>query len=797
MLELLGAWLAFPLLSAAACLGLGLLVERLAGLRLDGVLLLPLGFAALIVLAQLVTFADPLAELATVAVVVAALAGLWLGRARWWPPRPCGWALAAALVVFGAYAAPIVLSGEATFAGYTLLGDTSIHLILSDWVGREGPHLGLGLPESSYSVALNAYLDGAYPTGTHAALAALRPFGFQALPWVYQPFLALAATMAALAVYGLVRAVIRPPALRALAAALAALPGLVYGYYLQGSVKEVVMAALLPLLAAVAVRLADRDATGRRAAIPVAVVAAAALGSLQLAAAPYVGPLGLVAAGALLLRRAEPARDRLVRVAALGALTALLALPVLVAAPSFLRTAEVSLTSGEEVGNLLEPLRPAQALGVWPRGDYRLPLVEDLTAAYLLMGAVALGALFGVLFLLRRPDRGTIAFGAAVGIGSAYAIARGSPWADGKAYMLLSPAVMVAAFAGVESLRRARRTVEALLVAAAIAAGVVWTDALAHAWADLAPRDRLEQLADIGERIAGQGPTLYPEFEEFAKFFLRDAQPVGSSESWQPAERGRLAGGGASGFGFSYELDQLDPAYVAGFRTIVLRRSPVASRPPAGWARVLETESYEVWQRRGDAEVLAHRPLGDVTHGRAAPACGDVEALAAQARRERGALAAVPRPPVAAFLTSRAQLPPGWAVDGADPLAVRPAGEGRVEGTVEVPAAGRHEVWLQGSFSRPVAVEVDGRRVGAVKPRLSPRGGWERVGEVELAAGAHAVAIVRPPAGLGPGERGANRLLGPLVLRPVPDTTEVRTVRPDGARSLCGETADWLEVVRP
>ncbi|MEX2195790.1 MAG: hypothetical protein WD844_10940 [Thermoleophilaceae bacterium] len=800
MLELLGAWLLFPLLLAAACLGLGLLTERLAGTRISGALILPLGFAALIVLAQTVTFLDPLAELATAVVVAAALAGLWLGRARLRPLAPCGWAIAAALVVFAAYAAPIVASGEATFAGYTLLGDSAIHFMLSDWVGEHGPHLGEDLTASSYSVALNTYIDTGYPTGTHAALAAVRPFGLQGVAWVYQPFLAFAAAMAALGVFALLRGTIRPHGLRALAGVLAAMPGLVYGYYLQGSVKEIVVVALLPLLAALAVRLFDRDAGGWRAVIPVAIVSAAALGALNLAAAPYIGPLALVALAALLLRRSVPVRERLLRAGALGVFTALLAVPTLASVSSFVRTAEVSLTGAEEVGNLLRPLSLAQVFGIWPRGDYRLALVEHVTVTHVLIGVVIVAAVFGLLFLLRRPAAGPLALAAATVIGSAYAIARGSPWADGKALMILSPVAMIGAMVGVESLRRSRRGIEAALVAAAIVVGVAWTNVLAYGWADLAPRDRLAELDDIAERIEGEGPTLYPEFEEFAKFFLRDAAPTGSAESWQPPPRATVVGGAGTSFGLSNELDQLDTQYVRSFPTIVLRRSPTGSRPPTGYELAFSTDSYEVWRRPADPalEVLAHQPVGEPVSGRGVPDCSAVEELVGRAREADGSLAFVPLPPVAVFATSQAPLPAGWTVDGVDALTVRPVGPGRVEGSITVPAAGRYEVWLQGSFSRPVSVELDGREVGSVEPRLSPRGGWERVGVADLGEGGLPVAVVRPDGGIAPGDHGRNRLIGPVVLRPVlgDPRADVERVPPAAGRVACEATVDWVEAIR-
>ena len=46
------AWVVFPLVLSALSLGLGLLVEVLAGIRLRGTLCSPTGFAAMIVVAD-------------------------------------------------------------------------------------------------------------------------------------------------------------------------------------------------------------------------------------------------------------------------------------------------------------------------------------------------------------------------------------------------------------------------------------------------------------------------------------------------------------------------------------------------------------------------------------------------------------------------------------------------------------------------------------------------------------------------------------------------------------------------
>src|ERR1700689_3211902 len=99
------SWVLFPLVMAAVGLGWGALVEWAAGERELGALSIPLGLAAAIVVAALLTAFDFSAQAAAPVVAIGALAGLaraW-GRAR--VPVP---ALVAALGVLLVYGAPVI-----------------------------------------------------------------------------------------------------------------------------------------------------------------------------------------------------------------------------------------------------------------------------------------------------------------------------------------------------------------------------------------------------------------------------------------------------------------------------------------------------------------------------------------------------------------------------------------------------------------------------------------------------------------------------------------------------------------
>src|SRR5579863_5250556 len=106
------SWALFPLVLAALGLGWGALVEWAGGERELGALAIPLGLAAAIVVAALLTIASATAPAAAPVVAAGGLVGL----ARAWRRTKIAPAvLAAAVGVLLIYGAPVILSGQATF----------------------------------------------------------------------------------------------------------------------------------------------------------------------------------------------------------------------------------------------------------------------------------------------------------------------------------------------------------------------------------------------------------------------------------------------------------------------------------------------------------------------------------------------------------------------------------------------------------------------------------------------------------------------------------------------------------
>src|SRR4051794_34150382 len=291
-MTLLIAWLAFPLVLAALCVGAGLLLDASAGGRIPGALLAPTGLATIIVVAQVPTLWDATAEVATPLAVVLAIAGFalsrrWRGRMSAYP-----WAVATAFGVFALYAAPIVLSGQATFAGYIRLDDTATWMALTDRVMDHGRSLA-GLPPSTYEATLAFNLGAGYPIGVFLPLGIARALVGQDVAWVIQPYMAYMGALLALGAWSITERLIKPPWLRALAAFLGAQSALLFGYYLWGGIKEMAAAAFIVSIAALAA-YAIREWQSPRPLIPLAVMSAALIGILSGGGGVWLAPILVV-----------------------------------------------------------------------------------------------------------------------------------------------------------------------------------------------------------------------------------------------------------------------------------------------------------------------------------------------------------------------------------------------------------------------------------------------------------------------------------------------------------------------
>lgn len=698
-MTLLVCWLIFPALLAALSLGCGLAVGRLSRIRLQPTLVVPVGFAAVVVIGLFATLTPATARLTVPLVLAVAAVGLASSFPRRRPEVDL-WAVGSALLVFGIFAAPVVLSGEATFAGYIRLDDTATFLAMVDRALEHGRSLD-GLAPSSYEAAL-AFNLHFYPLGSLLPLGAGAVLTGQDAAWLFQPYLAFLAALLALVLYQLAALVLSSRPLRATAAVLGSQAALLYGYALWGGIKELAAAPLVALVAALTGALFSSQRRGL-AVVPLAVAAAALVGVLSIGAAAWLLPV-LAVAGVTLLRREGGRRPLL-----LAGIGVALVVPSLVVGKYVLGKGVLgSLRNKEELGNLVAPLDPLQLGGIWPVGDFRFAPAEP-GAAYVLLAVAAAAAAIGLGVAVSRRAW-EIALYAASALGAAVAFSLfGSPWLQAKAFAIGSPVIVFAAVLGCASLVRRGRRVEGLVALAAIALGVLWSNALAYREVNLAPRAQLAELEQIGEDFAGAGPALMTEYQPYGvRHFLRKLDAEGASElRRRPVQ---LTNGSTLEKGQFADLAAFRPEELIPYRTLVLRRSPVESRPPAAYRLAWSGRFYEVWIR--DAAIA----------GSTSPCAGRVSLL--------------PVP-----------------VSGSVPVTVR--------------GGGRYEIWVGGSFRGTLTTFVDGRRVGSDRHQLTLPGHYVSLGTVELTPGPHTVELRRTTSKLRPGSGGKAWPIGPLALTPV------------------------------
>lgn len=790
---MLAAWIALPVVAVAVSFGLALLLERATGHPL-GILRVPTGLCAAICATFVVYWADGPGVLGAGMLVLGAGVGLFIGRHEIGAWRP-GWFSLAWIGAYGLHLAPVVLSGEPTWAGYNFVNDTATQMVLADYLTEHGVATPQGLEPTTAVEFVRGYLAGDYPVGSHALLGTLDELLPGALPSLYQPYIAVLAASGAVALGELARRAGLPAPAAAAAGTLAVGANLFYQYALQGNVKEVAFFMALATSAALGAQLISADRP-LRASPAAAVGFAAAFDVYSAAAAPYLLALGAMLGAAALWRRGRASLSRLLQAGAallVGALA--LATPALAGAMNFNEVASSTFSGNRgtaDLGQLLRPLKLEQAAGVWLTGDYRLPVPpgrEFLTAGF----CVLVGALLvtGTVWALRRREpAGLLLLFTTLG-SAAYLLPRLSPYADGKVLALASPIAVLGAGIGIWSVVRASRTAAALL-AVAVAVGVLWSDAFAYHTVRLAPTERLDALEDMGKRLRDRsGLVLVNEPEEFAKVYDGGANFNTPTEALTPKQIQLRTPQSFFALHFDLDLQRLD--YVQQFPTIVKRRSPDASRPPANYRRGYVNDWYESWRREPGLKVIEHLSLQDVHRPAIEPPCADVLSLAAKARR--GDLLVAARPSRMVVLdTARVQRSPSWPAHPWMPGMVVTPTPGSAAGRVRVGQGGRHEAWVAGSFGRGVEVLIDGQPVGAVEG-VNNIGQWLPVGEVVLDPGPHTLRLVRPGGNLEPGD-GYQGELGPLVLQPVDNDAALEQVRPRDARRLCGRVWDWIEVVR-
>jgi hypothetical protein len=815
---LLSAWLLFPLLLLGASAGCGLLVRAISSGALSGVLLLPVGFALTIALCTLGTSVTWLAPYAGALTVAVAILGFTLERRSLQvrlPRRISGAVLFPALAAFAAFAAigaPVVLTGTPTWTGYTRIVDIAFQMAFSQHLAEAGRSVPVG--NSSFNQTIGGLTGNGYPGGAQATLGAMAGVIRTGVPWCYQAFLAWAAAMGALALFALLRRVLTSSILCCVGAAVAIQPNILYGYALEGGIKELATAALILLATAIVVEwLAQRHDPERprsvRSLLPLAPAVAAAAASFSYGVGPW---LGLILLSAFVLSMLSPGRWRtLASWCVAGVASAALAIPTIIAGVKLFGTAKEAVKGTVEVGlgNLAGPIPEISSFGVWISGDYRFPAFAHAgTSRTFDIAIIVLGGI-GALGALWRRRWMIAAFGVTAPIALAYYVAHSGPWVELKAYTIGATMFLAMAFVGAGWLATAhprylKLPIRALgwLGASVVAGAVLYGNALTYHDQSIAPAARYRQLEQIGDRFAGMGPAFYPAFDEYSEYFLRSEGGYDLVRPPALAIRPGALNLAPGQVNFSLDLNQLELSSLKPFPLIVAPRNPVATRPPANYDLVDRTSEFEVWRRtRPASAVFSHLPLSGSPSERTVAFCRGMAATL----RKAGAgasIAYVPSATRVALNPTTTRHPSYW--HPVNPEALVSRGSGAIEGSVSLPAAGAYDISMAGSVARQLTLYVDGRRVGSLAYEERYPGQYLSFAHTKLGAGTHRIRLTRPNAGLEPGSGdgpdGSTSVLTPLVFSlQKPEDGRLLVAPASAAARVCAARVgyQWIEVLSP
>lgn len=779
------------------CLGCGLALERLLRCRLGNALLLPLGLCVAVVLV-LPLYTAGAGDAAAVALLVAVTgAGLALARDGLRARINPGWPGLAGLAAYALYMLPVIAHGRWTWAGYDFVNDSAFEMLFAEHIKHYGTSLG-NIPETSEREFLKSYLATGYPLGTQALLGTFSGLTDTPAAVIYQGYVSFLAASTAVALATISQRLVSARR-AAFAGLVAASAGITYQYAMQGAIKEIGLLAAVCATAAVACEALELRRAYVGAAL-VAVCAAAALCDYNAVALPFIGSIALLLGVAVLaLQRVRVNKRWAGPVLAGGALTALLAIPALLTLRTFFNLAQSGQGSSglgaTQFGQLLRVLPLSQISGVWLSGEYRLPVPPGKLATLTVIATVAIFALAVpcAIWALRRRQAGPLLIAGAMAMVMVVVYPRVSPYAQGKLQAIVSPAVVLLAILVLVGVRG--RLAPVAVVLALALAGAVWgSDALLYSYARVAPTGQIEAIAETGDHFKGQGLVLWNEFQEYAKLFARAAKISVPFEALTPQQV--LLRNPTYFYGHYFDLDEETLPFVEGYPVIVTRRSPTASRPPANYRLVYENSYYLGWRRTSAPRVLEHLPEQQLNSPSKPVECTALRTIVAKAPAGSELVAAV-APELAWFEPlSAADRTYGWGVDPERPGAVTTPIPGHASGVVSVRDGARYAVWVQGEFPRAIEVHVDGRAVGSVKG-WNTVGQWLQAASIDLAPGRHTIEVSKPGGRrhFGPGERAVGTIGAVILQREA--TERMQSVRLHDWRSLCGQTLDWVELVRP
>ncbi len=501
-----------------------------------------------------------------------------------------------ALIVALAFSIPFAVSGRWGIIGVGFNNDLGLHLAWAEWLRS-----GLGpAPEAGY------------PLGPHAlaaAIAALPGIGL-GQAFVGEIFaigiLTALVTLTALDDLG--------PARRVLAAVLVAIPYLGASYFAQGAFKETGEALFVLAFALLLHRLERERAEAGAPAISTAIIGLTLATGIffSYSFAGLAWPLVIFAIWALTyapLRRALAPREwlstlrqpaTLLIIAVLGVLAVLTVVGPFAFIHGFNRVAGT---------NTYGPVSPLEVLGVWPASNYRLNAAggAQLTGLATLIAAAAI-LLGGTWWLRRRNFAVPVALAGCTLLYLA-SLASSGEYSQAKALMIAAPLAMLVAIRPLlfELGRRSTMRVAWAVVAVAFIGGAAYSSLLVLRDAPIGPPGHGSELQAFIPIVHGE-PVLYAGQDRYAAYELIGADTHVPLVEFPDAD---VSPSPEKPFdtGDAYspiDFDSFSHATLDRFPYVITGRAAWNSEAPSGFKRIAATPSYILWKRTGTPPENRH-----------------------------------------------------------------------------------------------------------------------------------------------------------------------------------------------
>jgi hypothetical protein len=743
------------LVVSAAAIGQGVAV--LAGAR-EWVWWAPgAGLCVMVSVAGLLIHApgDAATVAATLAVLTVAALGFRVVRTALVAALPD--AVPAALITLAAVLLPFAVSGRTGILGVGQNNDMSAHLTTAWWLQHRLGSPGIG-------AVGGALPDVGYPLGPHALAAALS-LGHISLVHAFNAVIVVAAPLTALVALGALKEVRRPA--RIAAAALVGLCYLAVSYLVQAAFKETLEALILITAVLIARDVAGGRLAGWRAGLALGVVAG---GAIHVYSYPGLAWPIMAVGGITLASRAW----RLMLRAAPGVLlpAALLIAP---AAGRILDFYNSPFAGENHNGNLVNAVRPLEALGVWLNADFRFdphPLWPTVVLGAL--AAVALAAAIWRLVSRREPVL-AVALATSVVL-YVYAAATKSIYVSAKTLAVLAPLAALTMAAGLLGARSG-----ALLRGLALVIGLAAAASsfLALRDARVGPVTHEQELASLRPKL-GHHSTLFMGNDDFTQWDLHGANVAIAHVLYAPG-RAYTRPSKQLGEFETLDFDNFLPQTLDRFRYVIGSNTPYASVPPPNFRLIASTRSFQLWRRSGRTPL--RWPVDpDGAPGGVLNCRSSVGRLRLGGAGPRGTAGVLPRPVAISQADWRGQ--PRRAGDSA-------------AATVRLPR-GTWDLSMQYVSTTGLDIRAGALR-GSLPASLDRLGPYFRVGTVRVRRAGPLVVTVtaRPMNALGRllGAPGATRALNSphnLPLDGLAFTRHGARERVVPAQRACGHYVDWV-----